>query len=245
MNQDNFICAGKYMESVQESGEFQVTGSISSSESGTLGIFDGMGGEECGEIASYIAAEEAAHMVLTERPVQDLLAFCKKANEKICRYAEKNKIHAMGTTAALLGFARNEIALCNIGDSKIFRFAQRKLEQISVDHISTAVYGRKPCLSQNLGISPTEMIIDPYAAHGRYNSGDVFLICSDGLTDMLTQGEILKILIESEADRTAGRLLEMALARGGRDNITIILCRIKREKLSDRIFRRKNRGSEQ
>ena len=67
----------------------------------------------------------------------------------------------MGTTAAILVFGKREIGLCNIGDSKIFRFAQNRLEQISVDHYAVGVYGRKPPLSQNLGIPEKELLIDP------------------------------------------------------------------------------------
>ena len=72
----------------------------------------------------------------------------------------------MGTTAAILAFTGNGVTLCNIGDSKIFRFCDGELEQISKDHVTVAAYGVKPPLSQNLGISPTELIIDPYLAQG-------------------------------------------------------------------------------
>ena len=136
----------------------------------------------------------------------------------------------MGTTAALLVFGKTEIALCNIGDSKIFRFANDELEQISIDHYSVAAHGLKPPLSQNLGIPITEMIIDPHVAKGSYNDGDIYLLCSDGLTDMVTTDDMTQILINTRFEDTVNRLIERALENGGKDNITIIMCKVERVK---------------
>ena len=134
--------------------------------------------------------------------------------------------------------------LCNIGDSKAFHFDGEKLEQISVDHCAATFYGEKPPLSQNLGIPPAEMMIEPHYARGYYHAGDIYLLCSDGLTDMVSIEEIAKILTETAAggntdvSNAAEKLLQKALDNGGRDNITIILCRVKKRKLGlfDKIF---------
>lgn len=230
INQDNFICEGKYMEDNKKSFSFPLDGCLTPTPGAVLGVFDGMGGEEHGEIASLIASKCASEILIGERPVESLLNFCRNANEKICNYTYEHNYSSMGTTAALLAFTENEIALCNIGDSKIFRFADKKLEQISVDHYSIAVYGQKPPLSQNLGIPETEMVIDPYVAIGEYNDGDIYLICSDGLTDMVTTDDISEILRKTKFLDDVNRLLKTALENGGKDNITIILCRIEREK---------------
>ncbi|MCD8157265.1 MAG: hypothetical protein LUD53_07575, partial [Clostridiales bacterium] len=117
------------------------------------------------------------------------------------------------------------VAICNIGDSRIFRLSKGQMEQLSMDHVGVAPYGRKPPLSQNLGIPPTEMLIEPYAATAAYREGDIYLICSDGLTDMLSTNQIAQVLGQYPIETAAGCLLEKALERGGRDNITIILCR--------------------
>lgn len=243
MNQDNFICAGKFMDGNDESPTFPLTGYLTRGHPTLIGVFDGMGGEECGEVASLLAAQCASEVSIGEKPIEVLLKFCKDANERICEYASANEIVAMGTTAALLAFTNNEIALCNIGDSKIFRFADKKLKQISVDHYAVAVHGLKPPLSQNLGIPASEMIIDPYIARGQYNDGDVYLLCSDGLTDMVKSEDITQILVETEFDDAVNKLLDTALENGGKDNITIILCKVEREKrcLFSRIFRQKNK----
>lgn len=230
INQDNFICDGIFMDDSAGQPAFPLAGCLTHGHPALIGVFDGMGGEECGEIASFLAAQQAAEVIIGARPLDALLQFCKTANGKICGYAAENQISAMGTTAALLAFTDSEIALCNIGDSKIFRFADQKLEQISVDHHAPAVYGQKPPLSQYLGIPPSEMVIDPYAARGRYHDGDIYLLCSDGLTDMAAAGDIAQILRETEFDKAGQRLLDTALEHGGKDNITIILCQVTREK---------------
>ena len=216
MNQDNFICDGKYMDDNDESYIFPLIGTLTGEYPSVIGVFDGMGGEECGEVASFIAAKCAAEISIGEKPLDDLLEFCKNVNEKICDYAAENGIFAMGTTAALLVFNKTEIALCNIGDSKIFRFANKKLEQISTDHYAVAVHGLKPPLSQNLGIPASEMVIEPHIARGKYNDGDLYLICSDGLTDMVALEVIAKILLETKFDKCVNKLQETALENGGK-----------------------------
>ncbi len=243
-NQDNFICGGKYLDSRFAPMEFPLAGCITREKPELIGIFDGMGGEECGEVASLIASREAALVTFTDNPVDDMLAFCKTANRKICEYAERNGIRAMGTTAALLGFTERGIVLCNIGDSKIFRFAGGELEQISHDHVAVGMYGMKPPLSQNLGIPPEEMVIEPYVAKGNYNDNDMYLISSDGLTDMVPDEEIGDILSETEFGAAAGALLKRALLNGGKDNVTIILCRIEKERKSffGRLFGKGKQG---
>lgn len=230
-NQDNFICEDQYMPEGGPPPAFPLEGCIQTEHPALLGVFDGMGGEERGEAAAFLAAQCAAQTEIGPDPVADLLRLCRDANGRICAYAAAQEV-TMGTTAALLAFSGKEIALCNIGDSKIFRFARRKLEQISLDHYGIAAHGLKPPLSQNLGIPESETVIAPHVAKGKYRQGDIYLLCSDGLTDMVPAGRIAQILTETQLELAAGTLLREALDRGGRDNITVILCRIEREKRS-------------
>lgn len=247
INQDNFICDRQYLNKSDTVIEFPLCGTKMSDDMSVFGIFDGMGGEECGEIASYIASKSASNIQIGKGTTADLVRFCHKANNDICDYAALHGVSAMGTTAAMLVFTDKEIILCNIGDSKIFRLCGSTLEQISKDHVSVSAFGVKPPLSQNLGIPTSEMIIDPYVAKGRYNDGDIFLICSDGLTDMVTSKHITRILMEAEFDKAAKKLLDTALENGGRDNITIILCKVEKEKRSllSKIFRLRNERKEE
>ena len=209
-----------------------LSGTIDNSYHPLFGVFDGMGGEEQGEVAALIAAKCASKLYIGNQSSVDLVEFCKQANKKICDYATKNNIVSMGTTAALLLFSEKDIFLCNIGDSKIFRYSNGELEQISVDHYAVAAHGLKPPLSQNLGIPAAEMIIEPYVAKGKYNSGDIYLICSDGLTDMVSNEIISEVLKKHEFEPAASKLLELALENGGKDNITLILCKVERKPIT-------------
>lgn len=230
INQDNFICDGFYMKTKDIKMKFPFSGTLILKKPKLFGIFDGMGGEECGEIASYLAAKEATEIPLKKDSVLTLMKYCKQANYKICKYAENNSVLAMGTTAAMLLFSKKEITLCNIGDSKVFRYANGELKQISKDHIVISAFGTKPPLSQNLGIPPNQLLIEPYLSQGRYKNGDKYLICSDGLTDMLTLEEIKEFLGNHNIEETASNLVNRALENGGKDNVTVILLEIKQIK---------------
>lgn len=237
MNQDNFICDGCYMEEDSSQKPFLKSGSVLSEKISLFGIFDGMGGEECGEVASLIAAREAANINSESSGFATLSGYCTRANRAICDYADSNSISAMGTTAAMLHFSKDKITLCNIGDSKIFRLSAGKIKQISTDHIAISVYGRKPPLTQHLGLPEDFLLIEPYFSHGGYVDGDKYLISSDGLTDMVCEEEINEIVNENSVDGAVQMLLEKALENGGRDNITIILLEIKNDIESDNILK--------
>lgn len=226
MNQDNLICDGCYLDEVTSQMPFLKNGSVSPKDFPIFGIFDGMGGEECGEVASLIAAKEAVNINGTGESVQAFSEYCTRSNDAICTYAEKNGISAMGTTAAMMHFSKDEITVCNIGDSKIFRLAEGTIEQISMDHVATAAFGRKPPLTQHLGVPPEILIIDPYFSRGGYTQGDKYLICSDGLTDMVSNEEINDTVNANSVEDAVEILLQKALENGGRDNITIILLEI-------------------
>ena len=201
-----------------------------------FGVFDGMGGEKQGEMAAYIAAKTACNIALEGAPLERLNAFCQLANDSICQYASEHGNHAMGTTAAMLFFTKEGVHLCNIGDSKVFLFSGHRLQQISEDHVSIGVCGKKPPLLQNLGIPPCEMYIRPYLSSGLYHDGDIYLICSDGLTDMVSTEEMEQVLANVPFSEQAQLLLDIALNYGGKDNITILLCKIQRAKFQMKAF---------
>jgi len=239
INQDNFICGGSHLDEEQGGVDLPLSGVLSPEPPVLVGVFDGMGGEALGEVASRLAAERAAGTVIGAQPVSDLLRFCAEANGDICRYAAENSVRSMGSTAVLLAFSPEEIAMCNIGDSKAFRFSRGVLEQISVDHYAIALFGKKPPLSQSLGIPPEEMVIEPYTSVFPCRGGDIFLLCSDGLTDMVSPEDIRTILTGNSLDDAAEQLLAAALDCGGVDNITILLCQVEptRKSFFRRLFR--------
>lgn len=225
-NQDNFFCLNEYMPPDNNGSDGIIKGVTRSVDSHVFAVFDGMGGEECGEVAAYIAAKQMSEFNFENDSSLELLQYCKKVNNEICRYTADNSLISMGTTAAILMFARKKILLCNIGDSKIFRFTDGVLQQISYDHVSISAFGTKPPLTQNLGIKEDELIISPYTATGEYHNNDIYLICSDGLTDMVSNEDIENILNSSQKEDSANLLLHKALENGGKDNITFILLYI-------------------
>ena len=230
-NQDNLTCMGEYLPA--ENSGFQKSGEKISTEKAILfGIFDGMGGEECGEIAAHLAAKKASEFIFGKKINQSFDAYCFEANRTICEYAEKNGVRSMGTTAAMLMFKKDKVWLCNIGDSKIFRIPRRgsKHTQISYDHVALSIQGKKPPLLQNLGIPEDELKIKPFHSKLTARNKDRFLICSDGLTDMVSNNDIEKIIIKTKSvAETADQLLNAALENGGKDNISIIICEIEKK----------------
>jgi len=229
-NQDNFFCVGEYMDCINKGTDNIISGTISPSSKPLFAVFDGMGGEEQGEMAAYIAAEQMSKFKCQKDLYKSLLDYCMVANSEICNFAQGNNIHSMGTTAAMLLFDKKKVYMCNIGDSKAFVLSERSLKQISMDHVSVSVFGRKPPLSQNLGIPESELIISPYVNTMKCHADDIFLICSDGLTDMVSISEIESILLNTDKKCTAEQLLQTALKNGGKDNVTLVLIYVSNEK---------------
>ena len=103
MNQDNFLCGGIYAKPDQPGrGRAPITGSVTSAQTSLFGVFDGMGGEERGEMASYLAAKAAFSTLRSGTPRQTLEAVCQNANLDICHFIEENGLGTCGTTAAML-----------------------------------------------------------------------------------------------------------------------------------------------
>lgn len=229
VNQDNYICESANLD-IEKFPEFAFgKGEFSNKDLKILGVFDGMGGEQCGEDASRIASECAKKLVLGKEPASDLEKFLFYANDEIIKFADENGVVSMGSTAALLGFGKHEIALCNIGDSKIFKINENGIWQISEDHLAAGPAGTKPALWQSLGMAEEECRISPYKAYIDYCDNDYYLICSDGLTDMVSMNAIAAIVLSSEKEAAIDALLKKALENGGRDNITIVLCKVQKE----------------
>ena len=226
INQDNFFCSGEYMSADNNGTDGILCGSIYSGEPSVFAVFDGIGGGVRGEMSAFIAAEALKNAELSGKPKEALVSFCLSANRRICDYAIENGIKSTGTTAAMVLFGRKKIHLCNIGDSKILRIANGSICQLSKDHISFSPFGGKGALSQHLGIPESEFIIMPYTAKASYRNGAVYLICSDGLTDMVENNDIFRIISDNDGENAAKLLLDSALENGGRDNITFILLYI-------------------
>lgn len=164
-----------------------------------------------------------------------LKAICQDANKLVCQEMEEAKSR-VGTTGSMLYFYKSRYYLCNIGDSPIYLVRGGEATPVFEEHterlMNERLYGKEKTkgkkypLTQHIGIFPEEMTIEPYVTSGAVQAGDIYLICSDGLTDMVVMDEILEIIQEcNELPEVVLRLQEKALENGGRDNITIIAIR--------------------
>lgn len=209
-------------------------------------VCDGMGGEEYGELASAKVVEVLAKMCQEKKGIEGLNEayideMCQKANLEVCELMSQMNAK-MGSTLTLLRVYRKKAVIANIGDSKVYRLREAELEQMSYDHSTIGGLVRDGIISkeaakthpsaheitQYLGIYPDEMIIEPFITTEDISRGDIYLLCSDGLTDMIEEKEIEKILASSAKLKDKGNtLMSQALENGGVDNVTIALVQIK------------------
>ena len=233
-NEDNFWCCGETLAEEHQGIDHVGTGCVPQSDLPLLAVFDGMGGESCGEVASYLAAQSCGDFYrknkrkLREDPRNFLEEACAEMNRAVCGYSRENRIQSMGTTVALLAFGRDGVFGCNLGDSRIYQARNGQFRQISSDHVLGGMMFGKAPLIQFVGIPEESMKLEPSIVREESAAGIRYLICSDGITDMLADGEIADILArEVPVEETVGILLDRALKKGGRDNATLILCEIK------------------
>lgn len=235
-NEDNFFFDKKCLEATNEGLKNPAYLEDPIKRGLSYAIFDGMGGENFGEIASFTAARE---MQQIERSLSDFLVPERKyltklvmqLNDAVVQAKKEMRTDRMGTTMVSLYFSGRYVYVCNIGDSRAYRLRDGEFLQLSEDHVERRPgrEHRKAPLTQHLGIDPHDMLIEPYIAKGEIKKDDMYLLCSDGLTDMLTNFEISCLMQEAtDAESCVRSLIQAALDKGGRDNITVVVCRISR-----------------
>lgn len=237
-NEDNFYLCGQYRADTDTPS---MTCTFDEKRERYLfGVCDGMGGEANGELASLIAVRLFDEY--TGDFKDSVERYVEQANAEICSEIERRGGKRMGTTFAALEIAEGKAFAYNIGDSRIYHISENGIRRISEDHtqirslikqgfVSEEAAKSHPArhvLTQHLGIFPDEMIIEPYAAEAiDLKAGDMFLLCSDGLTDMLSDGDILSAASGSGTlKEKAEALIEAALNAGGRDNVTVLLLSV-------------------
>jgi PPM family protein phosphatase len=224
------------------------------SELGLLIVADGMGGHQAGEVASGMAistipslfkdlaqsdtAGEAADNHFS--PATNRLGHClKMANLAIFEAAQRSpQDYGMGTTCTAAVIEDDRVGIAHVGDSRCYLVRRGELEQLTNDHSlvmeqvrsgllskdDKAVKSGQNILTRSLGTSP-EVQID-LDEHPLF-PGDVLLLCSDGLGKELSDAEVLQVVNETpDPERLARRLIDMANAAGGRDNITVAVARL-------------------
>jgi PPM family protein phosphatase len=205
-------------------------------------VADGMGGAQAGEVASKAAADSFANDLPAEAPpLRALEETIEGANRTIHELARKDPgLAGMGTTttAAIVDLEAEEVAIGHVGDSRAYRLRGGKFEQLTRDHSLVEEMRRKGQLTDEqaedhpqrsiitraLGPEP-EVQVDLQTVPAQ--DGDVFLICSDGLTTMLDDEQIARILSRATSLEAALRaLVDEANRAGGRDNITVVAFRV-------------------
>ena len=210
-------------------------------EHGVYVVCDGMGGAAAGEIASSIAVDEILRHLTARREGKAALpelaekAVCA-ANEAIYSRAQRNqRLNGMGTTLVALVVEERRAWVFNVGDSRCYRLREGRIEQVTLDHSLVEEQVRMGRMSHSEALrSPlrnvitralgTQNCVTPDCFEFQAESGDLFMLCSDGLTRELTDSAIESILGSSLPlqDRCA-RLIESAKKAGGHDNITCVL----------------------
>ena len=205
-------------------------------------VADGMGGHNAGEVASKMATTEILNYVQnnfkSESNEDLLIEAIGKANECIYEYSKTNKnLNGMGTTVTACLITKDYEQVANVGDSCCFgiSISNKEMKKITKDHSlvqelvdsgsiseSEAVnHPKKNIITRALG-TKHRVSVDIFPIKNRIY--DMYLLCSDGLTNELTRDEILEIILqENEYNSVANKLVEKAKLNGGRDNITVLL----------------------
>jgi len=239
-NQDNLYINGVFREDLSDNSPFRYTDAAG--KHGFYAVADGMGGEAYGALAALTAVQAVGGVNLTGGH-QRMVDYLIERNAIICNMIMMNDGARIGSTFVGLNIIGDCVELTNIGDSRAYLYRDRKMSILSRDHtptrkmvelgvISEEDARRHPDrhrLTQHLGVFPAEMPIEPYTASMELKGGDLFLLCSDGLTDMLDDAEIRSTLESSATtENKAEMLFGGAIKAGGKDNITIILVQVRR-----------------
>jgi protein phosphatase len=215
-------------------------------------LADGMGGYKAGEVASGMAIsvlansfrnllhETEAATCVANNPLQRIADEIQAANSAIFQAAQSQRQYSgMGTTLVFAWFLDNRLYLAHVGDSRIYRWRDGRLAQLTKDHsllqeqidrgMITPAAARhssnRNLVTRALGV---DMLVDVDVAEHDARAGDMLLLCSDGLNDMLEDNEIAEVLRVDGGSLAvaAEHLVERANQKGGRDNVSVILVRV-------------------
>lgn len=205
-------------------------------------VADGMGGHQAGEVASDIAIAVLCEELTDKRTMVPavLRKSIQKANEQIYKEGTTNKAHFnMGTTLVLTAMDEHEALVANVGDSRAYHFSDREkeLSQITKDHSlveqllqtgelkkeEAKTFPLRNVITRTLGIDQT-VAVDFFEISWQEN--DIFLLCSDGLTNQVEDEMIAAVLQKNDSMQSlCDELVTMAKEAGGHDNITVVLAK--------------------
>ncbi|HZL48007.1 MAG TPA: Stp1/IreP family PP2C-type Ser/Thr phosphatase [Solirubrobacteraceae bacterium] len=203
-------------------------------------VADGMGGAQAGEVASRLAVESFQDGLKDTTDAEaSLAAYARAANAGIHELSQVNAEHAgMGTTLTAVYVGAEEVAIAHVGDSRAYCLRGGELLRLTDDHSlvdelirqgkltpeEAVEHPQRSVITRALGPEP-EVEIDTRSYRAR--DGDIYLLCSDGLTTMVPDARLAEILLAHPSLRDAGEgLIAAANEAGGRDNITVLLLRV-------------------
>jgi protein phosphatase len=201
-------------------------------------VADGMGGAQSGEVASEMAVEAFGGGIPDgDSPADGLVRIIETANQRIHeRSRSESKRAGMGTTVTAVYVGETSVTVAHVGDSRCYRVRDGELERLTDDHSlvgdlvrlgklteeQAETHPQRSVITRALGPEPNVMVdVEEFGARG----GDLFLVCSDGLTAMVREDKLKPLMVERKGglDQLGHDLIAAANAAGGRDNITVIL----------------------
>jgi PPM family protein phosphatase len=194
-----------------------------------VAVADGLGGHPGGDVASSVVVGELARAGPTldsEQRLSDVLNACNRALYGIA--ADQPTLMAMGTTVAGVLFASDQVFVFNVGDSRVYIHGPEGLRQVSVDDSPPLAPGQEhtAIVTQTLGGGLSYTDVEPHVSAFPQSTEVRWLICSDGLSDLVRNETLSDLLQESEDSRAAYDLWKAAIEAGGDDNITLALVRL-------------------
>ena len=206
-------------------------------------VADGMGGHAAGELASKLAIDHIPHLYAKyndDLPPEAMRQAVKDANLAIHQRGQANEeFHNMGTTCSVLNILPQGAVVAHIGDSRVYRYSQNKIEQLTFDHSlvwEMKAAGQLTEEEEKQGKVPKNVItrsLGPFAEckvdlEGPFpvQVGDTFLLCSDGLTAVIEDSEIGSLLGNMPPKEAAKVMVDLANLRGGPDNMTVVIVKV-------------------
>lgn len=209
-----------------------------------VAVADGMGGHKAGEVASSMAVRVLKEILGAEKTVsEDRMRYAfSKANREVYLESEKDASKkGMGTTMTALWFSKDSVILGHVGDSRAYRLREGQLLRASTDHSyveelvkigaitpeMARTHPQRNVITRSIGPWPR---VEADVLSFDYQEGDLWLLCSDGLTTYLEDADIKKVLVSDKSmHEKVMTLIQMAIDAGGADNVTVLLAAGERE----------------
>ncbi len=208
-------------------------------DAGLYGVADGMGGHNAGEVASRMAADRIMERLHGKEPSLDLMraALIDVNRAVFTEQASHKEYSGMGTTLTVLWEGPNEVYLGHIGDSRAYLLRDGELKQITQDHslvqemVSQGIITKEEALVHPYRNMITRAVgTDPYVESDcqtlEKRVGDIWLLCSDGLSNFVSDAVIQATLSGNSLENAADELLQTALHNGGKDNISLLIAEV-------------------